>query len=169
MTGHAIMTPLLMVIVMTIGDFLGMSLTTDRVRASPHPNTWQIRRLTLAGAFMGLGELLYCTAIFAFGNYHLRLSPSSLQSLAFILIVFGNQATTYNNRERRHLWASRPSYWVLIASCTDIAIAAILAIVGVAMHALPVSVVLETLAGAAVFAVAIDFAKVPVFRRLRIT
>ena len=34
MTGHAILTPMLMVIVMITGDFLSMSLTTDDVR--PH-------------------------------------------------------------------------------------------------------------------------------------
>ena len=34
MTGHAILTPLLMVIVMITGDFLAMSLTTDNVRPS---------------------------------------------------------------------------------------------------------------------------------------
>ncbi len=33
MTGHAILTPLLMVLIMITGDFLGMSLTTDNVRA----------------------------------------------------------------------------------------------------------------------------------------
>ena len=32
MTGHAVLTPLLMIIVMMAGDFLGMSLTTDNVR-----------------------------------------------------------------------------------------------------------------------------------------
>ena len=37
MTGHAILTPLLMVIIMITGDFLGMSLTTDNVRPSPIP------------------------------------------------------------------------------------------------------------------------------------
>ena len=35
MTGHAILTPLLMVLIMITGDFLGMSLTTDNVRPSP--------------------------------------------------------------------------------------------------------------------------------------
>ena len=35
MTGHAILTPLLMVLVMITGDFLGMALTTDNVRPSP--------------------------------------------------------------------------------------------------------------------------------------
>jgi len=34
-TGHAVLTPMLMVIVMITGDFLAMALTTDRVRPSP--------------------------------------------------------------------------------------------------------------------------------------
>jgi H+-transporting ATPase len=62
MTGHAILTPMLMVIIMITGDFLGMSLTTDRVRASSMPNAWKIRSLTVAGALMGVGELIFCTA-----------------------------------------------------------------------------------------------------------
>jgi H+-transporting ATPase len=62
MTGHAILTPMLMVIIMITGDFLGMSLTTDRVRASSIPNAWKIRSLTVAGALMGVGELIFCTA-----------------------------------------------------------------------------------------------------------
>jgi hypothetical protein len=36
------------------------------------------------------------------------------------------------------------------------------------MHALPISLVLVTLTGAAVFAVAFDFLKVPAFRWLQI-
>ena len=48
-TGHAILTPLLMVIVMITGDFLSMSLTTDNVRPSPPPNAWRIGNLTFAG------------------------------------------------------------------------------------------------------------------------
>jgi H+-transporting ATPase len=168
LTGHAILTPLLMVMIMTIGDFLGMSLTTDRVRPAPLPNVWRIRSLTLAGLLMGVGELLFCTAIFMFGDIYLHLDFASLQALAFVLIVFGNQATTYNNRERRHLWSSRPSKWVLIASGADIAAATILAVSGIGMHALPIVLVAGCLAAAAVFAVALDRLKVPVFLLLRI-
>ena len=64
MTGHAILTPMLMVIMMLTGDFLGMSLTTDNVSPSPLPNTWRIGSLTIAGVFMGLCELVFCTARF---------------------------------------------------------------------------------------------------------
>jgi H+-transporting ATPase len=169
MTGHAILTPMLMVIIMITGDFLGMSLTTDRVGPSPTPNRWKIRSLTIAGALMGIGELIFCTAILAYGKYAMNMDLNTLRTLAFVVIVFGNQATTYNNRARRHLWTSRPSNWVLASSGVDILIATILSVRGIAMSPLPLTSVIGTLVGAAAFAVAIDFVKVPAFRRLAIT
>src|SRR6202789_1343445 len=169
MSGHAILTPMLMVIILITGDFLGMSLTTDRVRASPNPNAWKIRSLTIAGALMGIGELAFCTAILVYGKYAMNMDLNALRTLAFVAIVFGNQATTYNNRERRHLWSSRPSNWVLASSGVDILIATTLSVAGIAMSPLPSLMVIGTLAGAAAFTVAIDFVKVPAFRRLAIT
>jgi hypothetical protein len=50
MTGQAILTPLLMVIIMITGDFLGMSLTTDNVRALARAERVAYRQLTIAGA-----------------------------------------------------------------------------------------------------------------------
>src|ERR1700729_3007096 len=160
-TGHAILTPLLMILTMITGDFLGMSLTTDNVRPSAAPNAWQIGKLTIAGVIMGIGELFFCTAILVFGVYRMGFTLGALQTLGFVVIVFGNQATTYTNRERRHLWSSRPSIWLLIAST--------LAVGGFAMTLLPAWVVAGTLVAAAAFALILDFVKVSVFRRLRIT
>jgi H+-transporting ATPase len=88
--------------------------------------------------------------------------------LTFVLIVFGNQATTYNNRERRRLWSSRPSRWVVLSSVADVLIASTLSVAGIAMQPLPVIIVAGTLAAAIAFAVIFDFVKVPAFRRLRI-
>jgi H+-transporting ATPase len=168
MTGGAILTPLLMVLVMVTGDFLGMSLTTDNVRPSPAPNRWQIGNLTFAGVMMGLGELVFCSSVLAFGVYRMALDLNGLRTLAFITIVFGNQATTYTNRARQHLWRPPPSRWVVLSSVADIAITSTLAIAGIAMTRLPAAVVGATLAAAIVFAVVADFVKIPVFRRLRI-
>jgi H+-transporting ATPase len=169
MTGHAILTPLLMVIIMITGDFLGMSLTTDNVRPSPLPNAWRIGALTAAGVIMGIGELVYCASILAAGSHWMGFSIGQLQTLAFVAVVAGNQATTYTNRERRHLWCSRPSTWVLVSSVADLLIASTLAIAGLAMAALPAAVVAGTLGAAIVFALILDFLKIPVFRRLGIT
>ncbi len=103
MTGHAILTPMLMVIIMLTGDLLGMSLTTDNVRPSPMPNAWRIGELTIAGVFMGISELVFCTAVLAIAKFRLGLGIEALRTLAFVAIVFGNQATTYTNRERQRL------------------------------------------------------------------
>jgi H+-transporting ATPase len=169
MTGHAVLTPLLMVLIMITGDFLGMSLTTDHVRPSPAPNAWRIGNLTIAGVIMGIGQLVFCLSVLAFGAYRMKFGTGTLQTLAFVIIVFSNQATTYTNRERRHLWSSRPSSWLIVSSIADLLIASTLAIGGVAMKPLPVLIVAGTFAAAVVFAFLLDFVKVPVFRRLAIT
>jgi H+-transporting ATPase len=168
MTGQAILTPLLMVIIMLTGDLLGMSLTTDNVQPSPTPNAWRIGALTFAGVFMGISELVFCTAVLAVGKFRLGLGIEALQTLAFVVIVFGNQATTYTNRERRRIWSSRPSRWLIASSVVDLLIASTLAAWGIAMTPLPVQIVGETLVAALVFAFLVDFAKVPVFHRLKI-
>ena len=167
-TGHAILTPLLMVIIMITGDFLGMSLTTDNVRPSPTPNAWQIGNLTVAGVIMGIGELIFCVSALTFGVYSKRFDIDTLRTLTFVVIVFGNQATTYTNRERRRLWSSRPSFWLVASSVGDILIASTLAIAGIAMKPLSVSMVVGVLAAACVFAVILDWVKVPLFRHLEI-
>ena len=168
MTGHAILTPLLMVVVMVTGDFLSMSLTTDNVRPSPTPNAWRIGSLTVAGIIMGSCLLAFCIAVLAVGAFGIGLGTLALQTLAFVALVFGSQATIYAIRERRHLWGTRPSLWLAVSSVADIAIAATLAVGGVATAPVPAWAVAGTLAAAVAFAFVLDMVKVRVFARLGI-
>lgn len=168
MTGHAILTPMLMVIIMVTGDFLTMSLTTDKVQASPLPNTWQIGNLTIAGAIMGICLLAFCSAVLAVGKFQMGLGTEALRTLAVVVLVFGSQATLYAIRERRRLWHSRPSLWVVVSSAGDVLIISTLAIQGILMTPLSMPVVAGTLAAAVAFAFILDFVKAPIFSRLRI-
>jgi len=167
-TGHAILTPLLMVIIMLTGDILGMSLTTDNVSPSPKPNVWRIGPLTMAGIFMGASELVFCTVILAIGKFSLGFEIGTLQTLSFVVLVVGNQATTYLNRERRHLGSTAPSLLLIGSSVLDLLIASTLAIGGIAMAPLPVFVVGGIFVAALCFAFILDYVKVPVFNHLRI-
>jgi len=168
MTGNAILTPLLMVIVMIAGDFLAMSLTTDNVRPSPMPNAWRIGRLTMSGVIMGLCLLAFCSGTLAVGKFEMGFGVDELRTLAFIALVFGSQATLYAIRQRRHLWGSRPSLWLAVSSAADILIASTLAIGGIAMKPLPMLVLVGALAAAATFGFVLDMLKIPIFRRLGI-
>ena len=169
MTGHAVLTPLLMVILMVVGDFLAMSLTTDNVRASPAPNVWKVGNLTLAGVVIGLCLLAFCSAVLAFGVFRLHLSADKLQTLAFVAVAVGSQATIYAIRDRRHVWSLAPSRWLLLSSSGDVVISVLLATLGLFMVALSLTVVGGIVAAAAIFGVLLALLKTPLFRHLKIS
>jgi H+-transporting ATPase len=167
-TGQAILTPLLMVIIMITGDFLAMSLTTDNVRASPAPNRWQIGHLTGAGIALGSALLIFDASMIAIGKYALHMGIDELRSLCFIVLVFGGQGTLYAIRDRRRLWGSRPSNWLIASSLADLLIAGTLAARGLAMTRLPIVVVLGTLIASLAFSILLGLLKLPIFRRFDI-
>jgi len=169
MTGHAVLTPMLMVIVMITGDFLAMSLTTDRVRPSVKPNSWQIGRITSAGVIFGFCFLAFSTAILEVGYFQLHLGIAALQTLSVVGIVFGSQVTTYVIRGRQHLWGLRPSLMLVLSSVADVLIISTLAILGIAMAPLPPAIVAYEFAAALAFGLLLDVVKIPVFTRLRIS
>jgi H+-transporting ATPase len=169
MTGHAVLTPMLMVIVMITGDFLAMSLTTDRVQPSKMPNSWQIGRITAAGVMLGLCFLAFSTVILAVGRFQLHLSIEALQTLTVVSIVFGSQATTYVIRGRQHLWGLRPSVWLVLSSVADVLIISTLATFGIAMTPLPIAVIAAEFGAAAAFGAVLNVVKIPVLVRLRIS
>lgn len=169
MTGHAVLTPMLMVIVMITGDFLAMSLTTDRVQPSTMPNSWNIGRITAAGVILGICFLAFSTAILAVGKFELHLDVAALQTLSVVGIVFGSQATTYVIRGRQHLWGLRPSVWLVLSSVADVLIISALAVLGIAMAPLPIAIVASEFAAAIAFGAVLDVVKIPVFSRLHIS
>ncbi len=162
LTGHAVLTPALMVLLFMTNDFLAMSLTTDRTSPAPKPSVWRMRNVTFAAIVLGLSKLAFSTSLLAYGKFRLDLSAQELQTLAFVTLVFGNQAVLYVLRERRHMWASRPSNWILASSVIDIGIVLALALSGILMEPLPARVIAAIFVAAIGFAFILDRIKLPV-------
>lgn len=167
MTGHAILTPRLMAILMITGDFLAMSATTDNVRPSPRPNAWHVNNVTALGAVLALCNVMFATAVVAVGAFRLRLPQPELQALAAVTLVFTGQATFYVVRDRQRLWSSRPSGWILVSSAADILIITLLATRGFLMRAIPLGLIGTVLAASVVLAFVLDAVKLVVGRSLR--
>jgi H+-transporting ATPase len=168
MTGQAILTPMLMVLMMVTGDFLSMSSATDNVRPSPQPSLWKIGNLTVAAVLMGVVDLLFCIACLAIGKFVLGLDTATLRTLTVATLVFSGQAVFYVARERRHLWSSCPGRWLLVSSVIDLAIVSVLASNGILMAALPIAILAGLLAATVAFTFVLDAVKVILFRRLAI-
>ncbi|MDA8251466.1 MAG: HAD-IC family P-type ATPase, partial [Rhodospirillales bacterium] len=168
LTGHAVVTPPLMVLLLVTNDFLTMSLATDRARAMPQPQLWRIGRITAAAAALGLAKLAFSSAVLAVGYGVLGMGIAQLRALAFATLVFGSQATVYVVRERRRLWASAPSVWIVLSSVADVAIASALVLTGTLAGPLPAGLVAALLLATAAFALLLDAGKRVVFARLNL-
>ena len=162
LTGHAVMTPILMVLLLVTNDFLSMSLTTDRASPAPSPAMWRMRSNTIAAVAFGACKLGFSTAVLTYGKFRLTLDAGELRTLAFVTLVFGNQALLYVLRERRHFWCSMPSTWLLASSIADIGIASILASSGILMEPLPWHLMAIVFAAASGFALILDRVKLPI-------
>jgi len=168
LTGHAVMTPVLLVLLLVTNDFLSMSLTADRASPAPSPSVWRMPSITIAAVILGIFKLGFSIAMLTFGRFRLGLGAGELQTLTFVTLVFGNQAVLYALRERRHMWRSQPSVWVLASSMADIGIASTLSLSGILMAPLPWRLVVVLFAGAAGFALLLDQIKLPVMSVFKI-
>jgi H+-transporting ATPase len=167
-SGTAVLTPLLMVLMMVAGDFFALSSATDNVRPSSLPNVWRVGNLTIAGIILGFCDLIFCIASLSVGRFALGLGSGTLRTLTVVTLVFSGQAIFYVSRERRHLWSSRPGSWLIASSILDITLFSTLATQGILMAPIHATVVACIFGAAIVLAFFLDTVKVMLFRRLAI-
>jgi len=163
LTGTFVTTPHLIVLLLFTNDFVTMTIATDRVTASPRPERWDVGSLVATAGVLAAAWLAFSFAVFLVGRDVLGLELARLQTLVFCMLVFSGQATVYLVRERRRLWASAPSRWLLVASASDVVVVTLLATGGVLMAAVPASLVGGLLALVALYAVVLDALKTRVF------
>jgi H+-transporting ATPase len=168
LTGRAVMTPALMVLMLLTNDFLAMSLTMDRANPARLPSRWRMRDITYAGIVLGACKLAFSVGVLAYGKYRLGLEPGALQTLAFVVLVFGSQAVLFVVRERRRLWSSVPGAWVVAASLADVGIVFALASAGILMAPLSWQIVAAALGAAVIFALVLDQLKTPVLAAFKL-
>lgn len=164
LTGTFVVTPLLVVLLLFTNDFVTMSIATDRVSFSAHPDRWDIRIMMLTASTLAALVLILSFAVFFVGSDVLHLPLRQLQTLVFLMLVFTGQGNVYLMRERNRLWNSSPSLWLIIASVADVVVVSLMATNGILMAAIPWALVISLFAIVVCFLVAIDGLKVQVFR-----
>jgi H+-transporting ATPase len=99
------------VLLLFLGDFVSMSISTDNVRASLKPDTFDMRRLF--GVSGSLGILMTIeSAIFvvpALSYFGLIGNVEKIYTFGFAYLNLAGVSTLMIVRERNHFWNSRPS------------------------------------------------------------
>ncbi|MGH9124876.1 MAG: plasma-membrane proton-efflux P-type ATPase [Acidimicrobiales bacterium] len=165
-TRHFVTTPLLVVLLLLVNDFVTMSLAVDRARPSPRPERWQVGPLVAVSLALALVVLAESFLVLWLARGVLGLSWPQTQTLIFLMLVFSGQATVYVVRERGHFWHSAPVKWLLLASVFDIAVVSTIAAAGVLMAPVGIGSVALVLVVALGFMFVMDPVKVQALRRL---
>jgi len=168
LTGHKPLTPLLMVLILFLNDFLTMSLSTDRMRFSFQPNRWNTRGILLAASVLAAGKLVFSLGVFICGNYVLHLEPALLKTLTFATLIISSQAGIYLLRERGHFWQSRPSGFLVASSVFGLGVTALLVLRGIFMPPLAPAFLLAIFGAGLVYFSALDWLKVQLFTQLKL-
>ena len=165
-TWHKPLTPMLMVLILFLNDFLTMSLATDRMEFSLQPNRWNTRGILKAAIILAGWKLAFSLGVFLFGFYLLHLDMPHLQTLTFVTLIFSSQAGVYLLRERGHFWKSRPSRFLVMSSVLGLGVTATLALVGVLMPAISPVLLFSVVAAGLVYFACLDWFKLWLFARL---
>jgi H+-transporting ATPase len=166
-TGSFVTTPRLVLLLLFTNDFVTMSLATDRVGFSTRPDRWQVPSLSLTALGVAVPWLAVSFATYLIGRHVLDLGLAATQTLVFVMLVATGQATVYLVRERRHLWASRPSTWMLAATVADLVVVTLFATRGILMATVPLVDIAVLIAGVCVATLVLDFLKGPLLSGVR--
>jgi plasma-membrane proton-efflux P-type ATPase len=168
-TGEFVISALGMILLVFMTDFVKIALSTDRVRPSPKPETWNIGPLVSLAVLLGVIMLAEALGLLALGWYRFGLADDHgrLQTFTFQTLLFFALFSIVSIRERRAFWASRPSGVLAAALVIDACVGIVIGVYGLAdLRPLPLADTATILGFALVCSLGVnDFVKSAVLAR----
>jgi magnesium-transporting ATPase (P-type) len=133
-TGQFVISALGMILLVFMTDFVKIALSTDRVRPSPKPETWNIGPLVMLAVLLGVIMLVEALGLLAIGWHRFGLAGDDgrLQTFTFQTLLFFALFSIVSIRERRAFWASRPSAVLAAALLVDACVGIVIGLYGLA-------------------------------------
>jgi H+-transporting ATPase len=132
-TGNFVISAFAMVLLLLMTDFMKISLSTDTVRWSRSPDTWNIKAYVRVAAVLGSLMTLESFAALALGQalWQLRPADPMVRTFSFEILLFSAVTSIFVIRERRHFWSSRPSRLLLTIMALDVLACVLISTLGI--------------------------------------
>jgi len=153
LTGKFVVSVFAMLLLTFMTDFAKISLSTDHVRWSKRPETWQIGGFVTVSVVLGIAMVAEALAFLwiCWSRFGLTTSDSALYTFSFLLLLYFAVFSVVSARERRAFWSTMPGKALIVALAADVLVGTILTRVGIpGLMPLPWSQTLAILAYAAV-------------------
>jgi len=132
LTGEYIISALHMILLLFLTDFVTLSISTDNVRYSEKPDSWNITGLVKVALFLGILVIVELMLLLHIGFSYFGLSSNlgQLHTFTFELLIYVELLDLLILRERGHFWNSRPSNFLLLAIAADLVLVFFISIQG---------------------------------------
>jgi H+-transporting ATPase len=168
-TGRFVISAFAMLLLTFMTDFAKISLSTDTVRPSRQPETWNIGGFIMVSVVLGLAMLVETLLFLWFGwtRFGLATYDRALYTFSFLMLLYFAVFSVVSARERRAFWSSMPSRIFVASLAADGIAGTVLTRVGLpGLGALPWLQTLAILAYAAISCLVVnDMIKVVLIRR----
>jgi H+-transporting ATPase len=131
-TGKFVVSAFAMLLLVFMTDFAKIALSTDQVRPSRKPETWNIRGFISVSVVLGvamLAEALFLLWI-GWSRFGLATNDNALYTFSFLTLLYFAAFSIVSARERRWFWSTIPSKTLMTAIMADMLIGTILSFVG---------------------------------------
>jgi len=131
-TGSYVVSAFAMILYFFMTDFVKISLSTDNLKWSRKPDTWNITGLVKASVILSLLVIVESFGLLyiAFNYFHLTADDQALYTFTFEILFYSAMFLIFNVRERGHFWDSRPSKILLVAIMLSMISAVVVTTIG---------------------------------------
>jgi len=129
--GKPIITPVAMILMLFLYDFVTMSIATDNVVPSNKPEKWNIKKLLSMSLIFGVLKISELFAAMYLAQKYFKVSFSELQTIMFYLLLVSGLFNILNFREERFFFSSLPSKAIIVSITGDIIVATLISTFGI--------------------------------------
>jgi H+-transporting ATPase len=131
-TGQFVVSAFAMLLLVFLTDFAKISLSTDNVRPSKKPETWNIGGFIAVSAILGVVMVFETLLLLwiCWSKFGLAGNHNSLHTFSFLLLLYFAVFSVVSARERRWFWSTMPSTTFLVAIAADAITGTVLTFVG---------------------------------------
>jgi len=132
-TGQYVISAFDMILLLFLSDYVTLSLSTDNVRHSRKPESWDVTGLVKTGALMGILMVAksFVLLYIGFSYYGLYGNIDQLHTFVFDWLTFSGYFTVLAVRERKHFWNSRPSRFLILSIATNMILVSLISALGI--------------------------------------
>jgi H+-transporting ATPase len=114
-------------------DFVKISLSTDNMKWSRKPDTWNITSLVKVSLILSSLVIAESFGLLYIGleYFHLGADEQALYTFTFEILFYSAMFLIFNVRERGHFWDSKPSKLLLTAIILSIMAATLVTTIGI--------------------------------------